>query len=277
MEIAVTYYSDSGCVVTAAPIRESNGAVTRPQTIGIKPDLVIIRNQPRGPTPGGDRRSALFGLMTANVPSMNTLVSEFMQLERPVMNGALREIEKRVGHDRFPFIGQVYYSGSSSMVISPELPAIIKVSHAHRGMGKIRVETQEAFRDVATVLALHEDYCTGEHFIEAEYGIRVQKIGEHYRVMKKVFTGSGWKSQFGGADLQEIALTPQHKLWADECSKLWSGLDWCAVDGLHGKDGRDYVIELNGSAIGLLPNRWLEDTLFIRDLVIKRLHELGLI
>lgn len=54
---------------------------------------------------------------------------------------------------------------------------------------------------MSTVLSLHEDYCTAEPYIDVEYGIRVQKIGEHYRVMKKIFTGSGWKSQFGGAGI----------------------------------------------------------------------------
>ena len=78
-------------------------------------------------------------------------------------------------------------------------------------------------------MALHTDYCTAEPYIEPEYGLRVQ------RVYKKVFTGSGilqlnitnvegWKSQFGGADLQVIPLTDEFKLWADECSKCFGGM-----------------------------------------------------
>jgi hypothetical protein len=62
-------------------------------------------------------------------------------------------------------------------------------------MGKIKVDTNEGFRDMATVLALNNDYCTAEPFIPGEFGIRVQKIGRSYRVYKKVATGSGWKSQ----------------------------------------------------------------------------------
>jgi hypothetical protein len=119
------------------------------------------------------------------------------------------------------------------MAITPDMPAVMKVSHAHAGMGKIKLDESAAFRDMATVLALNNNYCTSEvssspllfricirvcacvhsqilhhpqPFIDAEYGLRVQKIGNHYRVYKKVYTGSGWKSQFGGSDLQLIEL-----------------------------------------------------------------------
>ncbi|KAH3760333.1 synapsin II [Pelomyxa schiedti] len=273
MDIVVVAYSDSGALVSCAPMHDTDGVV-KPAVATFMPDFVIIRNQVRGPTPGCDRRNSMFGLMSANVPSMNSCLSEYMNLERPLMNGALREIEKRLGHDKFPFIAQTYYSSGNDMVISPDLPCIVKVSHAHRGMGKIKAHTQEQFRDIATVLALHPDYCTAEHFIEAEYGIRVQKIGSHYRVMKKIYTGSGWKSQFGGADLQEVPLTPEYKLWVDECAKCFGGMDWLAVDALHGTDGQDYVIEMNGAAIGLLSSSWLEDTNYMLDLVMQRMNEI---
>lgn len=60
-------------------------------------------------------------------------------------------------------------------------------------MGKVKVKNYEDFRDMSTVLALHSDYCTGEPFIDAEYGFRIQKVGDSYRVHKKNFHGSGCK------------------------------------------------------------------------------------
>jgi hypothetical protein len=110
------------------------------------------------------------------------------------------------------------------MIISPTLPCIVKVSHAHRGMGKIKAKDSDQFKDIATVVALNNNYCTGEPFIDIQYGIRVQKIGDSYRVFKKEMTGGGWKSQFGGSTLKEIELTKKYKLWADECSKLFGGM-----------------------------------------------------
>lgn len=274
MEMSCCVYPDAGCIVTCAPVRESNNEVVRPHTLTVKPDLVIIRNQARGPTPMSDRRNVLLGLLQANVPCMNSALSEYLQLERPVMNGALVGIQKTLGNDKFPFIPMSFYSTGQEMIIAPEFPAIVKIGHAHRGMGKQKCNDSEAFRDLSTIVSLHEDYATAERFIDAEYGIRVQKIGDHYRCIKKVFTGSGWKSQFGGSDLQEIPLEPKYKVWVDECAKRFEGMEWCAVDGLHGKDGKDYIIELNGAAIGFLPKRWLEDTLYIKELVLARLNKL---
>jgi len=189
------------------------------------------------------------------------------------MFGALLEIRNRVGKQKFPLIDQNYYSSYKQMVISPTFPSIMKISHAHRGMGKVRMTEYENFRDLATVVALNGDYCTAEPFIEAEYGIRVQKIGNSYRVYKKVHTGSGWKSQFGGSDLQEIPLTDEYKLWADECSKCYGGMDLLAVDAVHGKDGKDYILELNGTAIGLGPEFENDDLQVIRDLVLEKLQQ----
>ena len=233
MEISVVVYGGDRArtVVTAAPVHETGGVV-RPATVTFEPDICVIRNQPRGPTPSSDRRAVLFGLMTGNVPALNSLESEYMQLERPLMCGGLRAIEQRLGHEQFPFIRQNFYTSSTAMVIAPALPAVVKVSHAHRGMGKILVDTPAQFRDVATVLALHDEYCTGESFVEAEYGIRIQKIGSHYRVLKKIPTGSGWKSQFGSCDLTEtVCCSPILSHLSSRLSHMnyvsmfWTGAD----------------------------------------------------
>ena len=73
------------------------------------------------------------------------------------------------------------------------------------------------------------------------------------------------------------ALTPEYKRWIDESAKLFGGLDWCALDAMHGVDGKDYIIELNGSAIGFKPPHWLGDTLHLRELVLDKLVALGFI
>ena len=233
------------------------------------------RNQPRGAIPETDRRKILYGLMMAGIPSMNSWQAIYMNLERPIMMGSLKSIENKLSKDnkgKFPLIPATYYSSYKQMIISPTMPCIIKVSHAHAGMGKIKADNDTVFRDVSTILAVNDNYCTAEPFISPEYGIRVQKIGKTYRVMKKEFTGSGWKSQFGGAALFEIELTDEYKFWADECSTLFGGMDILAVDAIHGKNGKNYIIELNGTAIGIIPEKWKEDTQTIVNMCIDKMN-----
>ena len=102
-------------------------------------DFAIIRNQPRGVTQTADRRNVLYGLMMGNVESVNSLQSIYMNLERPLMFGALKAIETKVGHDQFPVIDQTFYSSYRQMIIPPKLPAVLKIDHAHAGMGKMKV------------------------------------------------------------------------------------------------------------------------------------------
>jgi hypothetical protein len=283
--------------------------------MGIKPDFVLARNQPRGPTPGSDARQILFGLMTANIPSINSLESMYLNLERPIMFGVLRKVQERLCKQDFPLIDQIYYSSHKEMIISPDSPCVVKVGHAHAGMGKIRIEDSTSWRDISTVLAIrfvppyslsppsshvpcslmiflfllstvlpfslsptsifHSGvYSTAEKFIDVRLGFRIQKVGDNYRYMSKTFTGSGWKSHFGGSVLEDGPVTEQHIRWADACSEAFGGMDLLALDGLHGSDGKDYIIELNDTAIGFLPSKWQEDTNYVRDLVVQRLAEI---
>jgi len=197
----------------------------------------------------------------------------YLDLERAAMVSELKAIEKRLGHDKFPLVPITYYGNPESIgVFDGGYPAIIKVSHAHAGKGKAKLENMGNLHDAATILQLHSDYCTVEPYIPTLYGIRVQKIGDHYRVYKKVHTGSGWKSQFGGADLQSIELTDTYKTWADECSKCYGGMDLLAVDAVCDMKGNHQILELNGSAIGIQPKHWDEDSKRVVELTITRMN-----
>ena len=74
------------------------------------------------------------------------------------------------------------------MLICDEFPAVVKIGHAHRGMGKMKIESYEQFRDISTVIALNNHYCTVEPFVKTTYQLRVQKIGDQYRAFRKLMT-----------------------------------------------------------------------------------------
>jgi hypothetical protein len=78
------------------------------------------------------------------------------------------------------------------------------------------------------VVALHKDYVTLERLVEnREYDIRVQKVGTHLRAYKRM--NSNWKGNVGTCVLEEVEVTDLFREWAEECGKLFGGMDILTV------------------------------------------------
>lgn len=88
---------------------------------------------------------------------------------------------------------------------------------------------------------------------------------------RKSISGN-WKSNTGSAMLEQLAVSERHRAWIDHVAQLFGGLDICAIELLVGKDGREYIIEVNDSALSLMGDSQEEDRRQIADLVTAKMQ-----
>lgn len=75
-------------------------------------------------------------------------------------------------------------------------PTVVKVGTVHSGCGKMKINGEDDFEDFTSTLLLYKDYFTTEPFIkDVEYDLRLQKIGDSYRVYTRS-SSSGWKNNW---------------------------------------------------------------------------------
>jgi len=252
------------CHLKVCPLRDSGGKSN--EEITIEPHFLFIRDDPR-PT---DSLNELYGFIMANLPSVNSLKAIYMCLERPVVFMELKKLAKKEKKN-FPLIYINYYTNPATMALTDKFPGIVKVNSSHNGFGKSKIDDMDHFRDMSTVLTLHSHYATAEAFIDGDFMIRVQKIGPHYRVLKRIIEDKkNWKNDFD-EECTSIPLEPQFKFWVDSCSDFYGGMDILSVDAIF-KDEQYHIFGLNGSNIKI-SKKFSEDLLHMAELIVAKIKK----
>lgn len=270
-DLEVTSYSDSGPYIDLFPADNPIENTKQYQKRVFKPDFLLVRNVVKGPLPGQNYSSKLFGLLHEGLPAVNSLKSIYMCLERPVVYGELKKVEKKLGDKSFKLIDQTFYSHFRTAIITPSYPNVIKVGHSHSGLGKMKLQNSDQFEDLISIIALQDTYFSAEPFIESSYELRLQKIGSFYRAFKR--SSFDWKINRTTPMIEDVELEPKYKLWLDECSKIFGGLDLFALDVLVTPDGKEILLELNDTGAGM-NYKPQEDNIHVKDVVIDKMTKL---
>ncbi|CAG0883298.1 unnamed protein product [Cyprideis torosa] len=268
-ELSIHCSSETGTTVSMGVQRGSSKVVR-----SFRPDFVLMRQNLKDA--GEDHKNILLGLKFGDVPCVNSLTSIYNFQDKPWVFAHLLDLQRKLGKDNFPLIEQNYYPNWKEMASIPRFPVVLKIGHAHNGLGKVRVENAPDFQDLSSVVAVADCFCTTEPYIDAKYDIHVQKIGSNYKAfMRKSMCGS-WKTNLGSSLLEQIPVTDKWKMWMDNVAEIFGGLDLCSIEAVVGQDGREYIIEVNDSSLPLLGESQEEDRKHISDLVMQKMQHLFL-
>ncbi|CAF3376022.1 unnamed protein product [Rotaria sp. Silwood1] len=88
---------------------------------------------------------------------------------------------------------------------------------------------------------------------------------------RKSLSGN-WKTNIGSSIIQQIEMTDRYRLWIDEVSQIFGGLDICAIEVIKSINGKEYIIKINDCTMQLLKETQEEDCQSIAELIMHQMQ-----
>ncbi|XP_055375012.1 synapsin [Condylostylus longicornis] len=269
-EISITSSGESGPQVSIAVTRGGT-KVSR----SFRPDFVLIRQPPRNGA--NDFRACLLALKFGGVASINSLHSVYQFQDKPWVFAHLLQLQRRLGKDAFPLIPKTFFPNTKDLYSWSKFPCVLKAGHCHGGLATARLESQGSLQDATglitgTVSGDSLCYCTLEPYVDAKYDIHIQKIGNNYKAFMRKSISGNWKTNQGSAMLEQLQMTEKYKMWIDEVSELFGGMEICEISVIVSKTGKEYILGASDSTFCLMGDTQEEDRRQIADLVVSRMQ-----
>ena len=278
---------------------------TQNRTRMYQPDMLLIRDCLRGTrNKAVSDLNVFYGFWMSQIPCINSFKSIWMESERAIITSELIKLNRKFGQNKFPIIKTYYYDSWKQMNwkdaglfyndiitndddimednddddtkldnnIPDSYPFVLKIGNCHAGFMKLLVHDNDNLNDVKRILGdLDKDYYIhAQKFIEGIGDLRIQKIGNNYRVFKRISVSGDWKTNTGTPWVDEIKLESKHKFWVDQCSKCFN-MDICCVDVLLSKhDNKEYILEFGGTASGFGDKK--TDNITLVDMVLDKMN-----
>lgn len=276
--MGVVSYEDT-LLVNLQPQRVPFANTRQAEMRSFSPDLILLRSFVLGTPDHHDHRHLMGALFHHNVATVNSLESFAYSVEKEKLWGKMRQC--RDEDPTFPLIAQAYYSGPRAAAsVESGFPAILKVGSASQGVGKARVVNESSFQDYLSVLAMSpQSGFTVMPMVQWESDLRLQKIGAHYRAIRRFKTGhsDAWKANDAiGINEEDVPMEQRWKNWLDICSKCLK-MDILGLDLLVSAEGDEYVLECNSSSIGFPERHRAQDVQHVAEVVgehVAKLREL---
>lgn len=164
-----------------------------PVTKIIRPEYVVAR-QRVGLDNCEHLKAFVKGLSYSMIPMFEPGELWSLFQDRQLIFSHLLHIQRTIGRENFPLIPQVYCQTHQDLInyiqsCNIKLPCLVRTGP--RGAGKLKVESLQMLRDLASIMATIGLSCTIEPYLSVKYDLLIQKLGTNLKLYRRMRKSSG--------------------------------------------------------------------------------------